>query len=152
MADQRHDGEMRPSAAFLLAPVPAAALMAPLIASDSLDHNPLPFFAYFLLLLWGTQLIFAAPMRWLQTRRHRALSVVGDTIIGLIAGGLPALGYGLWLSSFYHRPGMPIIAAVFVVLFAIMGAMTGLTHGLLRRGDRDAKMVPMPADLARRFD
>ena len=143
---------MRPTAAFFLAPVPAAALLAPVIASDTLNHDAIQVFFILLLTLWTTQLVIAVPLRHFRARWAWRASAVSDTIVSLIATGLPALAYGSWHVGLHGRR-LYGLAVISVMVFAVMGAITGLTYWFMcNRRTATVRRQESVAELRERFD
>jgi hypothetical protein len=137
---------MRPLFAFLVSPVPAVVLLLLVGVRLIGNRDPVPAAVFLYCLLFVLQLVFAVPPRWLFTRR-KWQSLWIDAALGGLAGMLPIIGYlVLWPSS----ERLAILFGV-VVVFTVIGAMTGLTYGLLRLRDRRAKQAITPTDLADRF-
>ncbi len=137
---------MRPAFAFLISPLPATALL-PLVARIGTPDDRISslIFAYILFLF--LQLIIAAPLRWLLAKNGwRSLWI--DSGLGAVALALPTITYMVFVAS--KDPVFILVAAL--ALVAILGAIVGLTYGLLRLRDRRASLAPTAADLAARFD
>jgi len=138
--------------AFFLAPMPAAALLAPVVASDTLNQDAIQVFVILLLTLWTTQLVIAVPLRYLRARWAWRASAVSDTIVSLIAAGLPMLAYGSWHVGVYGRR-LYGLAVISVMVFAIMGAITGLTYWFMcNRRAATVRRQESVAELRERFD
>lgn len=114
--------------AFFLAPVPAAIVGAIVSWASGGFPRPVPVAIFYLLLLYGTQIVFGlAICAYLLRTNRRSLMQFG--IGGLLMTSIPAALYLTWATAKHPSPAAN---ALFVfALWSVLGAMTGLSYWFL---------------------
>jgi hypothetical protein len=142
---------MRPFWAFLIAPIPAAALMPMIDASEFAIHAPVAAFVLFYVLFLAMQTVFGLPLRWLLLRGGRSPLAV-HIVAGTMMTALPTSIYGVWAILGAGRSTLAQIATA-VMMLAAMGAVTGVVQWLFTTLDTPEKRHRREmADLRTRFD
>jgi fucose 4-O-acetylase-like acetyltransferase len=115
---------------FLLSPVPAAMLGAIISQATGGFPRPVSVAVFYLLLLYGAQLLFGVAIRaYLQKANRR--SALSFAIGGTAMTGIPATPYLLWATA--QNPGSSSNMAFVLVLWLLFGALTGLVYWRLAR-------------------
>jgi len=114
--------------AFFLAPMPAAIVGALVSWVSGGFPRPVPLAIFYLLLLYGAQIILGLGIRAYLLRTDRR-SLVEFTIGGLLMTSVPAAPYLVWAMA---KHPAPTATALFVfALWSALGAMTGLCYWFL---------------------
>ena len=116
--------------AFFLAPVPAAIVGALVSWVSGGFPRPVSVAIFYLLLLYGTQIIFGLAICAYLQRTNRQ-SLMGFAIGGLLMTSIPAALYLVWATAKHPAPAA---SAFFVfALWSALGAITGLCYCFLAR-------------------
>jgi heme A synthase len=114
--------------AFFLAPVPAAIIGALVSWASGGFPRPVSVAIFYLLLLYGTQIIFGLAICAYLLRTNRR-SVMQFGIGGLLMTSIPAALYLAWATAKHSGPAAN---ALFVfALWSALGALTGLCYWFL---------------------
>jgi heme A synthase len=114
--------------AFFLAPVPAAIIGALVSWASGGFPRPVSVAIFYLLLLYGTQIIFGLAICAYLLRTNRR-SVMQFGIGGLLMTSIPAALYLAWATA---KHSAPAANALFVfALWSALGALTGLCYWFL---------------------
>jgi hypothetical protein len=125
---------MRELRAFLLAPIPAAALGAIVSWASGGFPRPASVAIFYLLLLYAAQLLFGVAIHAYLLRTNRR-SAAGFTIGGTFMTAIPTIPYMAWAIT--TDLGPTSTGFVVLVLWLLLGALTGLTYWWLTRQTLD---------------
>jgi hypothetical protein len=124
---------MKQAAAFFLAPLPAAVLGGIVSGLSGGHPRPVSVALFYLLLLYGAQLLFGIAIRLFLLRRgvRRASAfALGGTLMVAV----PAIPYVAWAAVVHAYP-LPYPVAL-LLLWLVMGGATGLAYWFIVRPDR----------------
>jgi hypothetical protein len=121
---------MKEVRAFLLSPVIAAISGAFVSWASGGFPRPIPVAIFYLLQLYAAQLIFGVAIRACLFRSGRT-SALNLALGGTFMTGIPSLVYLAWAVS--EHPGSAPRAAVVLVLWSLLGTLTGLSYWWLAR-------------------
>jgi len=114
--------------AFFLAPVPAAIVGALVSWASGGFPRPVSLAIFYLLLLYGTQIVFGLAICAYLLRTNRR-SVMQFGIGGLLMTSIPAAVYLAWATA--KHPASAANALFVLALWSALGAMTGLSYWFL---------------------
>lgn len=121
---------MKELPAFLLSPVPAAIFGAIVSWASGGFPRPISVAVFYLLLLYAAQLLFGVAIRAHLLRSKRS-SAASFALGGTAMTGFPSIAYLAWATS--QNPDPSSSAAVVLVLWLLLGAVTGLSYWRLAR-------------------
>ena len=125
---------MKQLGAFLLSPIPAAVLGAIVSWATGGFPRPVSLAIFYLLLLYAVQLLFGIAIRAFLLRSNR-LSAASFAFGGAAMTGIPAMGFFAW--AMVPHPDSSVRAVAVLVLWILLGALTGLSYwGLARPAAR----------------
>jgi hypothetical protein len=124
---------MKQAAAFFLAPLPAAVLGGIVSGLTGGHPRPLSVALFYLLLLYGAQLLFGIAIRvfLLRNGKTRASSF---GLGGIFMVAVPAIPYVIWATVTHAYP-LPYPVAL-LLLWLVMGGITGLAYWFIARPDK----------------
>jgi hypothetical protein len=111
--------------AFLLSPIPAAILGAIVSWASGGFPRPVSVAVFYLFQLYAAQLLFGVAIRAYLLRSNRQ-SAASFALGGTAMTGIPAIAYLAWATV--QNPSSASRAAVVLVLWLLMGALTGLSY------------------------
>ena len=121
---------MKELRAFLLSPIPAAILGSVASWASGGFPRPVSVAVLYLLLLYGLQLLFGVAIRAYLLKAHRS-SAATFAVGGALMTGTPAVAYLAWaMTQNLHSSSN---AVVVLVLWLLLGAMTGVAYWWLAR-------------------
>jgi hypothetical protein len=115
---------------FLLAPIPAAILGAFVSWARGGFPRPVSVAVFYLVLLYAAQLLFGLAIRTHLLRSQRS-SATSFALGGALMTGIPSIVYLAWATT--QTPIGSSTAAVVLVLWSFLGALTGLFYWRLSR-------------------
>ncbi|HUE80095.1 MAG TPA: hypothetical protein VMN38_10745 [Sphingomicrobium sp.] len=130
---------MKALPAFLLSPIPAAILGATVSWASGGFPRPVSIAVFYLLLLCGAQLVFGIAIRAYLIKSNRQ-SAASFALGGTAMTGIPAIAYLAWAIT--QNPNPSSSAFIVLVLWSLLGTLTGLAYWLLTRPHSE-----MPAPL-----
>ena len=126
---------MKELRAFLLSPIPAAVLGAIVSWASGGFPRPISVAVLYLLLLYAAQLLFGVAIRaWLL--RSNRWSAASFALGGTAMTGLPSIAYLAWTTA--KNPDSSSSAIIVLIVWLLLGALTGLSYWRLARIDSKA--------------
>lgn len=121
---------MKEVRAFLLSPLPAAIVGAVVSYASGAFPRPVSVAIFYVLLLYGAQLLFGVAVRTflLRTKRRSATNFV---VGGMVMTGIPSVAYLAWAVA--QHPGSLSKGVAVLVLWLLLGGLTGLSYWRLAR-------------------
>jgi hypothetical protein len=130
---------MKELRSFLLSPIPAAILGAIVSTATGGFPRPVSVAVFYLLLLYAAQLLFGIAIRAFLRRTNRR-SASSFALGGTAMTGIPTIPYLVWATA--QNPASSSSAAVVLVLWLLLGALTGLSYWRLARPRSKVSAAP----------